>query len=190
MLVNECFEVSDRLNIFQCAIGDLQIRGRHLPKFWDEALTAWPHILQNSGEIDEFMAQALFLYRNLKIESSLKSFQLRAMKVQYITYVNDLFNFSSKKWFTALEIKQKWSGLDIMTCNSVVSMIPSEWRSVRRCNDSTLDTDRALQTLVNVESTTKWAYSNLLKTKLIETCSCESKMDCRTCGGSGLETEY
>ena len=54
-------------------------------------------------------------------------------------------------------------------------MIPSEWRSVQRCNASTLDIERALETLVNVESTTKWAYSNLLKTKLIETCSCESK---------------
>ena len=35
------------------------------------------------------------------------------MKVQHITYVKDLYNFSSKKWLTALEIKQKWSGLDI-----------------------------------------------------------------------------
>ena len=175
LLVNECFEVSDKLNIFQCAIGDLQIRERHLPKFWDQALTAWAQILQNSGEIHEFMAQALFLNRNLNIESSLKNFQLRAMKVQHITYVKDLYNFSSKKWLTALEMKQKWSGLDIMTCNSLVSMIPSEWRSVQRCNASTLDIERALETLVNVESTTKWAYSNLLKTKLIETCSCESK---------------
>ena len=177
LFVNEYLQVSDRLNIFQCNIGVLQIRRRHLPMFWDQALSAWAQILQSSGETDEIMTQVLFLNRNLNIESSFTNYQLRAMKALQITHVKHLYNFPSKKWFTALELKQKWSGLDIMTCNSLVSKIPSEWRSVQRCSEPASDAHITLERLFNVESTTKWAYIILVKPKLNETCSCERKWD-------------
>ena len=175
VLMKDCFEVSDRIHIFQCSIGELQIRSRNLSKFWDQTLAAWAQILQNSGETKEFMAQVLFFNRSLNIESSLTNTQLRTMKEQNIIYVKDLYNLSLNRWCTALEIKQKFNRLDIMTCNSLVSMIPSTWRPAERCRESRLNRVRVLDTLLTGESVTKWAYRMLLEPKLIETCSCERK---------------
>ena len=175
VLVNDRFEVGGRLHIFQCAIGEAQIRSRHLPKFWDQALTAWAQIQQNSCETNDFLMQPLFLNCNLNIESSLSVNQLRLLETQNIAYVKDLYHFSLGRWFTSIEIKRKWSRLDIMTCNSLVSVIPSAWRSVRRRSEQGLVAAAFLNELMSVESTTKWAYKKLLAPKLIETCSCESK---------------
>ena len=95
-ILNEKFHVSDRLNILHCAIGDLQIRSRHLPKFWDQALAAWVQILRENCDQDDFLTQPLYLNRNLDIESSLPVSQLMIMKNLNITYVKDLYDFSAK----------------------------------------------------------------------------------------------
>ena len=176
LLVNDRFNVGSRFNIFQCAIGDRQIRSRHFPKFWDQALTAWAQIQQIGDEKDDVLEQPLFLNRNLNIEASLQASQLRLMDSQNIVHVKDLYNISASKWYTATEIKQKWSGLDIMTCNSLVSRIPIAWRTLQRQDDrEPLAASSTFTKLNSLENTTKWAYRTILKPKLLQHCSCETK---------------
>ena len=161
LLVNDKFIIGRNLNIFQCEIGNVQIRSLELPEFWNQVLKAWSEVKQNSGETDDFMAQPLFFNRNLNIESSLSARQVRIMKASGVLYVKHLYNFRSRKWLTTREMKQKWSCLSIMTCNQIVSSIPLEWRSTQR-HDQPVDNVSALQTLVSVESPTKWAYKRLV----------------------------
>ena len=107
LLVNELFQVTSKFNVFQCNIGAHQIRERQLSKFWDQALTAWAQIRQGEDESDGVFIQPLFLNRNLNIESSLAASQLKAMDSENIGRVRDLYNFSTRRWLTAAEVKQK-----------------------------------------------------------------------------------
>ena len=175
VFVNKQFHVTDRINIFQCATGDPQIRTRHLPKFWEQTLKAWNKIQENSGEIDGFLREPLLLNRNLNIEASLSAGQLRTMNSQNITYVRDLYNFSLGRWYRASELKQKWIHLDSMACNCLVSKIPTPWRSFQKRIDPSLRLPATVTELMSVENVTKWAYRALLAPKLIDKCSCETK---------------
>ena len=174
LLVNEKFIISNNLNIFQCAIGELQIRNLELPEFWNQVLKAWAHVKHNSSGADDFMAQPLLLNRSLNIELSLSPQQLRTLKAHDIMYVKQLYNFRSRKWITAREMMDKWNYLGIMTCNQLVSSIPREWRSAQR-RDQPVDGVSMLQALISAESPTKWAYKTLVSSKLSDQCSCESK---------------
>ena len=173
LLVDNEFKLGGGLNIFQCPIGNVQIRGSKLPGFWKQVLEAWAQIEQESVDKD-FMVQPLFLNRYLNIEQSLSPRQLRAMQTQSVIYVKDLYNFRSKKWLTATEIKNKWNRVDIMTCNCLVSKIPLEWRSIQR-HEEPVSEGSILQTLIAVKSPTKWAYKFLVACKLSEQCSCERR---------------
>lgn len=173
LLVNDKFNVNEKISIFQCAIGEAQIRGRRLPNFWDQTVRAWAQIQQNSAEVNDFMIQPLFLNRFLNIELSVSVRQLRTMETQGVTHVKDLYNFRSGRWLTAIEIKRKWN-LDIMTCNYLLSRIPSKWRSMHR-HDEPVTENVVLQSLTSAKKHTKWAYRGLVAPKLAEQCSCENK---------------
>ena len=175
LLVNERFKVTDRLNVFQCLMGDIQIRNRQLPRFWEQMLIAWTQIQQPNNDVGGYLAEPLFLNRVLNIEASLSASQIRAMDAQNIVFVRDLYNFQSRRWFTAAELKQKWSFLNIMTCNSLVSKIPIAWRTLKRRTDPSLGLTSTITILEFVDNSTKWAYSALLAPKLIEQCSCQIK---------------
>ena len=175
LFVNERFKVSNTLNIFQCAIGDLQIRNRSLPKFWEQVLMTWAKIRRNISEAYSIFADPLLLNSALNIETALSVSQIRTMQAQNISHVKDLYNFALSRWLTAAELKQKAGNIDVMTCNCLVSKIPIAWRSLQSPDDLTLNVLTPLAALGTNESPTKWAYQSLLAPKVLEECSCEAK---------------
>ena len=119
------------------------------------------------------MMQVLYFNQNLNIEQSLSARQLQNMKELNVVYVKDLYNFPARRWHTALELKRKWSNLDIMTCNTLVSVLPSPWRQFQKSTVNRSGSD--LETIMTVGSVTKWAYKKLVKPKLLDVCPCENK---------------
>ena len=150
----EQFQVTSKFNIFQCEIGALQIRRRQLPKFWDQALIAWAQIRQSGNGTDWVFIQPLFLNRNLNIESSLTASQQGNLFRKYWVCKRPN-NFSSRRWHTAAEVKQKWRNLNVMICNCLVSKIPRKWRSLYRSTDAGVDSTAALATVKSVENITQ-----------------------------------
>ena len=119
------------------------------------------------------MMQVLYFNQNLNIEQSLSARQLQNMKELNVVYVKDLYNFSARRWHTALELKRKWSNLDIMTCNTLVSVVPSPWRQFQMSTATRSGSD--LETMMTVGSVTKWAYKRLVEPELLDVCPCENK---------------